>query len=176
MKKVVLISAFDWDGFLEETLKNLENMVPEEDLAIRLVDDQIEYFWDNWKDLDLLEAMRGGKFRLFVHFAVDNLDDAVVLADGTIRLYDDLDVVNPEDEDEYDAAQDIARQGIWRKETESVGFIFERHGNELIITSGWYTGSDGSRPPVIDELINSEELDFFGYAMDRYVNQYILPE
>jgi hypothetical protein len=174
MKNVVPATSFDWDGFLEETQKNLENMITSDMLVIKQVDRQVEYFSSGWKNLDLLRELRGGDTRLFVHFAVDNLDNAVVLADGTTKLYVDPAVVSTEDEDVYDDAVEEAREHIYCSETESVGYIFERQGDDLTISTGWYVEGSSDGPPAIEVLANNEELDFYGYAMERYINQFML--
>lgn len=174
MKTVIPVSSFDWDGFLEETLKNLENMVAAKFMVVKQVDKHVEYFENGWRDLDLLEDLRGENVRLFVQFAVDNLDNAVVLADGTTKLYVDPNVVSPEDEDAFEKALDEARQHMYCSETESVGFVFEREGDELTISTGWYVGESANGPPSIDVLVNHEELDFYGYAMERYIDQFML--
>ena len=174
MKLVMPVAAFDWDGFLEETLKNLEHLIPEENLVIKQVDKHVEYYSKRREGAELLEEMRAKNTCLFVHFAVDNLDNAVILADGSTKLYVDPNVVSPEDEDAYETALESAREHLYCSETETVGFIFERHGDQLTITTGWYSGGAGSSPPAIDRLVNNEELDFYGYAMERYIEQFIL--
>ncbi len=174
MKNAMPVSSFDWDGFLEETLKNLANMVTLEHLVIKQVDKQVKYYAQGWKNLDLVNELHTSQTRLFVPFAVDNLDNAVVLADGTTKLYVDPGLVNAEDEDAFEEALEEARRNRFRSDIESVGFIFERHGDELIITAGWYVSESDHAPASIDILTENEELDFYGYAMERYIDQFIL--
>jgi hypothetical protein len=112
--------------------------------------------------------------RLFVPFAVDNLDNAVVLADGTTKLYVDPGIVSPEDEDAYEEALDEARKHIFCSETETVGYVFERRGDELTITAGWFISGSDNCPSSIDILAENEELDFYGFAMERYIDQFLL--
>jgi hypothetical protein len=94
MNKTVAVTSFDWDGFLEETAKNLENLIDDARLVVKLVDGQVIFFEDGWKSADLLEELSAAETRLFVPFAVDNLDNAVILADGTTQLYVDPTLVS----------------------------------------------------------------------------------
>ncbi len=57
MNKSVAVTSFDWDGFLEETAKNLENLIDDARLVVKLVDGQVIFFEDGWKSADLLEKL-----------------------------------------------------------------------------------------------------------------------
>lgn len=174
MKNILPVASFDWDGFLEETLKNLGSLVTLEQLVIKQVDKKVIYYSQGWKNLDLVNELHTTRTRLFVPFAIDNLDNAVVLADGTTKLYIDPAVVSTEDEDTYESAIDEARHHRFNSDLESVGFIFERHGDELVITAGWYIAASERAPASLDVLAENEELDFYGFAMERYIDQFIL--
>jgi len=132
------------------------------------------FFEDGWKSADLVEELAAAETRLFVPFAVDNLDTAVVLADGTTKLYVDPTLVSPEDEDDYEQAIEQARELFIEEKSETVGFLFSLDGEDLVITAGWFRDASDDGPATIDALVNNEELDFYGYAMERYIDQFEL--
>ncbi|MDD2458953.1 MAG: hypothetical protein PHQ83_10655 [Eubacteriales bacterium] len=174
MNKTVAVTSFDWDGFLEETSKNLENLVDDNRLVLKVIDGQVIFYEDGWKSADLLEELAADEIRLFVPFAVDNLDTAVVLADGTTKLYVDPTLVSPEDEDDYEQAIEQAREFLVDEKSESVGFLFALAGEDLVITAGWFRDASDDGPASIDSFANNEELDLYGFAMERYIDQFEL--
>ena len=174
MNKSVAVTSFDWDGFLEETAKNLENLIDDARLVVKLVDGQVIFFEDGWKSADLLEELVAAETRLFVPFAIDNLDNAVILADGTTQLYVDPTLVSPEDEDDYEHAIEQAREFFVGDKSESVGYLFSLEGEDLTITAAWFRDASDDGPASIDLLDNNEELDLYGFAMERYIDQFEL--
>ena len=174
MNKTVAVTSFDWDGFLEETAKNLENLIDDARLVVKLVDGQVIFFEDGWKSADLLEELVAAETRLFVPFAIDNLDNAVILADGTTQLYVDPTLVSPEDEDDYEHAIEQAREFFVDDKSESVGYLISLDGEDLAITAAWFRDASDDGPASIDLLDNNEELDLYGFAMERYIDQFEL--
>lgn len=174
MNKSVPVTSFDWDGFLEETAKNLEHLIDDDRLVIKLVDGQVIFFEDGWKTADLQEELAAPEIRLFVPFAVDNLDNAVILADGTTQLYVDPTLVSPEDEEDYERAIEQAREFLIDEKSEAVGYLFTLAGEDLSITAAWFRDASDDGPASIDLLDNNEELDLYGFAMERYIDQFEL--
>jgi hypothetical protein len=174
MNKSVPLASFDWDGFLEETFKNLQGLVPVDHLVIRVIEDQVSLSRDDFRSISLEEELSDAGTRLFVPFAVDNLDNAVVLADGTVQLYVDPTVVSPEDEEDVAEAISEVRQTLRAERTETVGYLFSLQDDLLQIVAAWFRDASEDGPAMVEVLVNNEELDLYGFAMERYIEQFEL--
>ncbi len=174
MNRSLPLEYFDWDSFLDETLKNLQTIATDDLLVAKQVDEAVSFYKSGWLNKDLAEELATPDTRLFVSFAIDNLDNAVVLADGTTMIYSDPNDMSLDDEAELEDAQDHAEKDMIHTPSEAVGYLFKRRGEQLLITTGWLVRQSDNCPAMIKDLANHEELDLYGYAMERYIEQFIL--
>ncbi len=175
MLKTVPINNFFWDEFLSVSMKNLDEIVTEDSLVVKMVNDCIEYYDEvSWREIDLLQELSDKNTRLFVHFGVDNLDDAIVCADGLTRFYVDLDRIDPDDEDAYAIALNQAMDHTYTGDASSIGFVISRHQDQLTFQIGvFFAGACTAPPPGIDILANHEENEFYMDVFERFIERFI---
>lgn len=176
MLKTVPINDFAWHEFLTESQRNLDEVVSDDDLVVKLIGDDPDYFTEtSWRDVDLLQELVDDNTRLFVHFGVDNLDDGIVCADGVTRFYVDPDSIDPEDEDAYALALCEAMDHTYTGDASAIGYVVSRHRDHLTFQVGaFFAGACTAPPPGVEILEGGEECIFYKDVLERFFDRFIL--
>ncbi len=174
MEKNVPISTFNWQQFLVSTADGLTDAVTDEYVVIGEREDRVEYFEDqHWRSLPLLDYLADPARRLIVHFAVDNLEDGLVCADGVVRPYVDPAIADRADEDAYEAALDAVRQYLHTGEETAIGYRIRRDGEDLFFEAvEVFCGSCGMEP-CNEALDDGAEQLFFKTALAEYLARFV---
>lgn len=174
MEKIVPISAFHWQQFLVSTAEGLAESVTDEYVVLGERDERVEYFEDHhWRNMPLLDYLADPASRLIVHFAVDNLEDGLVCADGALRPYVDPAIAARADEEAYEAALDAVRQYLHTGEETAIGYRIRRLGDDLAFEAVEMFGGSCGMAPCNEALDEGAQQKFFKTALEDYLDRFV---